>query len=154
MVGPAPLCANLWDEILTTVDSYNASQNRTNFGRRTAVTRDEAWNLANHWVAAWNAHDLDLILTHYEEAVELTSPVAAQLLGTSGGKVIGKANLRAYFQRGLEAYPELRFHLEDVLWGINSVVLYYTNQNGSHTGEFMEVSEIGKMARVAAHYSA
>ena len=118
------------------------------------MTRDEAWNLANHWVAAWNAHDLDLIMTHYEEAIELTSPAAAQLLGTSGGKVVGKANLEAYFQRGLEAYPELRFHLEDVLWGVNSVVLYYTNQKGSRTGEFMELSAIGKVARVVAHYSA
>src|SRR5882672_11238575 len=86
-----------------------------------AVTREGVWNLANHWVAAWNAHDLDLIMTHYDDAVELTSPVAAQLLGTSDGKVIGKANLRAYFQRGLSAYPELRFRLEDVLWGVNSV---------------------------------
>jgi len=118
------------------------------------VTRDEAWNLANQWVAAWNAHDLDMIMTHYEEAIELTSPVAAQLLGTSLAKVVGKANLKAYFQRGLEAYPELRFHLEDVLWGVNSVVLYYTNQKGSRTGEFMELSPFGKVARVVAHYSA
>jgi hypothetical protein len=119
----------------------------------TAVTRDEAWKLASHWVAAWNAHDLDLIMTHYEDAIELTSPFAAQLLGTSDGKVAGKANLRAYFQRGLEAYPELHFRLEDVLWGINSVVLFYTNQKGTRTAEFMELSAIGKVARVAANYS-
>jgi predicted ester cyclase len=117
------------------------------------VTRDEAWNLANHWIAAWNAHDLDLIMTHYEDAIELTSPVAAQLLGTPGGKVVGKVKLRAYFQRGLEAYPELDFHLEDVLWGVNSVVLYYTNQKGTHAGEFMELSATGKVARVIAHYA-
>ena len=118
------------------------------------MTRDEAWNLANHWVAAWNAHDLDLIMTHYDDPIELTSPVAAQLLGTAGGKVVGKANLRAYFQRGLEAYPELHFHLQDVLWGLNSVVFYYTNQKGTRTGEFMELSAIGRVTRVVAHYSA
>ena len=118
------------------------------------MTRDAAWSLANHWVAAWNAHDLDLIMTHYEDAIELTSPVAAQLLGASSGKVVGKANLRAYFQRGLEAYPELHFHLEDVLWGVNSVVLYYTNQKGTRTGEFMVLSAAGKVARVVAHYNA
>ena len=118
------------------------------------MTRDEAWNLANHWVAAWNLHDLDLIMRHYEDAIELTSPVAARLLGTSDGKVVGKANLRAYFQRGLEAYPELQFHLEDVLWGVNSLLLYYTNQKGTRTGEFMELSAIGKVARVVANYSA
>jgi hypothetical protein len=30
------------------------------------MNRDAAWNLANHWVAAWNAHDLDSIMTHSE----------------------------------------------------------------------------------------
>jgi len=79
------------------------------------VTKDEALNLASLWVAAWNARDLDLIMEHYEDAVELTSPVAAQLLGSTDGKVVGRQNLRAYFQRGLDAYPELHFHLEDVL---------------------------------------
>ena len=119
------------------------------------MTKDEAWSLANHWVAAWNAHDLNLIMTHYDEdAIELTSPVAALLLGTSDGKVAGKANLRAYFQRALEVYPELRFHLEDVLWSLNSVVLYYTNQKGTRTAEFMELAATGKVARVVAHYSA
>jgi hypothetical protein len=116
------------------------------------VTRDEAWSLANHWVGAWNAHDLDSIMEHYEDAIELTSPVAARLLGSSDGKVIGKANLRAYFQRGLEAYPELDFRLEDVLWGVSSVVLYYTNQKGTRTAEFMELSAGGKVTRVVANY--
>lgn len=117
------------------------------------MTKDEARSLASEWIAAWNAHDLDLILSHYEDAIELTSPAAAQLLGTPDGKVVGKANLKSYFQRGLEAYPELHFHLENVLCGINSIVLYYKNQKGTHTGEFMELSAAGKVARVIAHYS-
>jgi ketosteroid isomerase-like protein len=118
------------------------------------MNRDAAWNLANHWVAAWNAHDLDSIIAHYDDEIELTSPVAAQLLGTADGKVAGKTNLRAYFQRGLEAYPDLHFHLEDVLWGLSSVVLYYANQKGTRTAEFMELSASGKVTRVVAHYSA
>ena len=118
------------------------------------MTKEEAWKLAKEWIAAWNAHDLEAILAHYDEAVELTSPVAAQLLGVADGKVVGKANLRTYFQRGLEAFPELTFRLEDVLWGLNSVVLYYTNQKGTRTGEFMELSAAGKVARVVANYNA
>jgi predicted ester cyclase len=117
------------------------------------VTKEEARELANNWVAAWNAHDLDLIMSHYEEAIELTSPVAAQLLGKPDGRVAGKANLRAYFERGLAAYPDLQFRLEDVLWGVNSVVLYYTNQKGARTAEFMELSPTGKVARVVANYN-
>ena len=105
------------------------------------MTKDEAWNLADQWVAAWNNHDLDAIMSHYDDAIELTSPVAAKLLRTADGKVVGKANLRAYFERGLEAYPELHFRLADVLCGINSLVLYYTNQKGTRTAEYGVVSD-------------
>ena len=118
------------------------------------MTKDEAWKLANQWAEAWNSHDLDAIMTHYDDAIELTSPVAAQLLGAPEGKVAGKAALRAYFQRGLAAYPELHFKLEDVLWGLSSLVLYYSNQKGTKTAELMELSAAGKVVRVVAHYSA
>ena len=68
--------------------------------------------------------------------------------------MIGKTNLKAYFQRGLEAYPELHLRLKDVFLGVSSVVLVYTNQKGTLTAEFMELSAIGKVARVVANYSA
>lgn len=117
------------------------------------MTKEEAWEFANHWIAAWNAHDLEAILSHYHDAIELTSPVAARLLGTSDGKVAGVNNLRDYFQRGLAAYPELHFHLEDVLWGLSSIVLYYRNQKGTRTAEFMELSANEKVVRVVANYN-
>ena len=118
------------------------------------MTKDEAWGLADDWIAAWNKHDLDLIMAHYDDAVELTSPVAARLIGSADGKVVGKTSLRAYFQRGLETYPELQFHLEDVLWGLNSLVLYYSNQRQTRTAEFMQLSRTGKVKQVIAHYNA
>ena len=118
------------------------------------MTRDEAWTFANHWITAWNSHDLECILTHYDDAVELTSPVAAQLLGKPDGKVVGKANLKAYFERGLKAYPELSFRLENLFWGVNSVVLCYANQKGTHTAEFIELSPTGKIVHVVANYTA
>ena len=45
------------------------------------MTRDKALNLANLWVAAWNAHDLDWIMEHYADAIELTSPISARIGG-------------------------------------------------------------------------
>jgi predicted ester cyclase len=117
------------------------------------MTKESALELANHWISAWNAHDLDAIMSHYEGSVELTSPVAARLLEKPDGKVVGKDSLRAYFKRGLEAFPDLQFHLEDVLWGMNSIVLYYKNQKGTRTAEFMELSPSGKVVRVVANYN-
>ena len=117
------------------------------------MTQEEIRNLAEEWISAWNAHDLDAIMSHYDEAVEPAPPVAAQLLGIPGGKVSGKADVSAYFQRGLETYPELCFDLKDVLAGLNTLVLYYANQKGTRTAEFMELAANGKVKRVLAHYS-
>lgn len=118
------------------------------------MTKYDAWKLAHDWIAAWNAHDLDRIMTHYEETIVLTSPVAARLLNLPNGAVTGKANVRAYFQRGLQAYPELRFELQEVFWGLHSVVLCYANQAGTRTAEFMELSANRKVVRVVANYNA
>ena len=117
------------------------------------LTKTEAVEFAEHWVAAWNSHDLEKIMTHYEEDVELISPVAAQLLKDPNGRVIGKDALRNYFKKGLETYPNLEFTLKDILWGLNSIVLYYINQKGTYTGEYMEISPKGRVSRVVANYS-
>jgi ketosteroid isomerase-like protein len=117
------------------------------------LREDQARELADHWVKAWNSHDLDRIMSHYEDDVVLVSPVAAKMLGDPSGKVAGKAALKSYFKRALEVYPNLSFQLVDVMWGLESVVLYYTNQKGSKTGEYMEIGPTGKVARVVANYS-
>lgn len=113
----------------------------------------DAKQFAREWIAAWNSHNLNAILSHYREEVVLISPVAAKLLGDSSGTVRGKAALRAYFAKGLEAYPELRFDLLDVMQGLSSIVLCYKNQNGTKTAEFMELDDSGKVTRVVANYS-
>jgi hypothetical protein len=37
--------------------------------------------------------------------------------------------------------------------GVSSVVLYYVNQRGTHTGEFMELDSNQQIVRVVANYS-
>ncbi len=115
------------------------------------LTEEKAKELASHWVQSWNSHDLDQIMSHYEDDVVLISPVAAKILNDPTGKVLGKEALRSYFKKGLEVYPDLIFQLIDVLWGLNSVVLYYVNQKGTKTGEFMEISSTGKVSKVIAN---
>lgn len=118
------------------------------------LTEADARQFADHWIQTWNSHDLDAILSHYAPDVVLTSPTAARLLQDPSGAVRGMDALRRYFSRGLEAYPNLTFELLDVLWGLSSILLYYKNQNGTKTGEFMEVDAAGKIIRVVANYSA
>lgn len=118
------------------------------------MTEDEARSFAADWIEAWNSHDLDRIMTHYAEDLVLVSPIAAQLLNDSAGMVRGKDSLREYFQKGLNAFPQLRFDLIEVMRGLSSIVLYYKNQKGTKSGEFMELNTQRKITRVVANYSA
>ena len=118
------------------------------------MTEDEARSFAADWIEAWNSHDLDRIMTHYAEDLVLVSPIAAQLLNDPAGIVRGKDSLREYFQKGLNAFPQLRFDLIEVMRGLSSMVLYYKNQRGTKSGEFMELNPQRKITRVVANYSA
>ncbi len=89
----------------------------------------DAKHFADRWIAAWNSHDLDAIMSHYAEDVVLISPTAARLLEDPSGTVKGDTALRSYFKRGLEAYPNLHFELLDVMFGLSSIVVCYKNQN-------------------------
>jgi len=117
------------------------------------LTEPQAREFASDWLRAWNSHDLDAIMSHYAPEIVLTSPVAARLLNDHSGVVAGKLALRNYFKQGLEAYPNLAFELLGVMWGISSVVLYYKNQKGTMSGEFMELDPNLKVVRVVANYS-
>jgi hypothetical protein len=117
------------------------------------ITESQARQFADHWIQSWSSHNLDSILSHYAPDVVLISPAASRILNDPSGTVTGKEALRAYFKRGLEAYPNLKFDLVDVMWGLHSVVLYYVNQTGTKTGEFMEFDANGKVIRVVANYN-
>jgi len=106
------------------------------------------------WIDAWNSHDLERILAHYDDDVRIVSPVALSLLNNEGGVVQGKVALREYFRRGVEAFPNLHFELIDVLWGVRTVVIYYANNvRGNKTAEVMELSPGGKIRRMWANYN-
>ena len=116
------------------------------------TTESQATQFARQWVAAWNSHDLDAIMSHYDADVVLTSPAAAKILENPSGTVEGNAALRNYFKRGLEVYPNLHFELLDVMFGLFSIVVCYKNQKGTKTAEFMEFGKNGKITRVVANY--
>jgi hypothetical protein len=117
------------------------------------LDREKAHAIARGTIDAWNSHDLERILDHYADDCVLVSPVAVERMAELSGTVRGKAMLRVYFGKGLEAHPNLRFDLKDVMWGVKSIVLYYANQRGSMTGEYMEIDDAGKISRVVANYS-
>ena len=85
-------------------------------------------DFATEWVQAWNSHDLERVLSHYDDTVTLISPRAQLVLGIADGAVRGKAALRDYIKRALENVPDLSFTLERVFSGVNSVVIEFQHE--------------------------
>lgn len=108
---------------------------------------------AEEWVASWNAHDLERILSHYEDDFEMSSPVIVQIMGEASGRLRGKTAVGAYWAKALKASPDLHFDLLEVLTGINSVTLYYQGHRG-RVAEVFQFAPSGKVARASAHYAA
>jgi hypothetical protein len=115
---------------------------------------ERAVRFAEGWYAAWNAHDLEAILEHYADDVEMASPLVADLTGRPDGRIAGKASLREAFAAGLERYPELRFEPLGLFVGVDSLVLHYTSVGGRSAAETVFFDGEGKVTRYFAHYTA
>jgi ketosteroid isomerase-like protein len=108
----------------------------------------EAEAFARSWLDAFNAHDLDAILSHYAEDVEHASPTVARLLGEPSGVVRGKPALRAYFAKALaSAGPGLRFDLTRLYVGAHGVTLLYDRSGGKLVAETFQFDEAGLVRR-------
>lgn len=117
------------------------------------ITPAGAQTFAREWIEAWNSHDLEAILVHYTEDVELTSPFVVQVLGDPSGTIKGKDHLRMYISMGLSLFPDLHFHLIQVFTGVSSLVLHYRSLDDSLAAETMVFNAQGRVAMVMAHYS-
>jgi hypothetical protein len=116
------------------------------------LTPETAERLGAAWLAAWNAHDLDAIMAHYHEDVVFSSPFAVELVGRSDGTLNGKSELRAYFGRALQSFPDLQFRDLDVRAGATSVCLVYRSVRDLLAAETMVLGADGRVVRVYAHY--
>ena len=108
---------------------------------------------AEHWIAAWNRRDLEGILSHYAEDVRFCSPTVITRYGEPSGTLHGKAQLRAHFRRGLEAFGDgVEFRLLDVLAGVGGYSVYYARETGATVVDTVLVDANGLAREVHAHY--
>lgn len=114
---------------------------------------EQAQRLADEWYAAWNAHDLDRILSHYSDEVVFVSPFAVEIAGRADGRLEGKEALRGYFAAALERFPDLEFEPIALMVGPRSLVLHYHSVKGLLAAELLVVGEDGLVGESLAHYS-
>lgn len=93
------------------------------------LSLSRARETAEDWVAAWNARDLERILSHYAEDVVFSSPTVVTRYGEPCGVLRGKSAMREHFCRGLATFEtNVRFTLVDVLAGVNGYTIYYSRE--------------------------
>ncbi len=114
------------------------------------MTADDARGFAEEWIAAWNSHDLERILSHYGPEIVLLSPMARRLVGN--GRIVGLPALRSYWAKGLAAQPALKFELDGVRLGHECMTILYHNHRGQACAETFEFGRDGKVVRSFACY--
>jgi len=114
------------------------------------MTSDEARAFADEWIAAWNRHDLDRVLSHYAPDIAFLSPIAQKVVGN--GRVVGIAALRSYWGKALAGQPQLKFELLKVLMGHLCLTILYLNHRNQQVAETFEFGSDGKVVRSFACY--
>jgi len=107
---------------------------------------------AREWIDAWNARDLERILSHYSRDVVFTSPVAAQVVPESRGVIRGIDALRSYWTAGLQRNPDLHFDLVSVLETVDGITILYRNQRAVLVAESMLFGADGLVTQGVAAY--
>lgn len=117
-------------------------------------TIDEACarHFAAEWIAAWNAHDLARVLSHYRDDFTMSSPRIVDIAREPSGRLHGKRAVAAYWAQALSLIPGLRFELIATLVGVDSVALHYRNERGGLVVEVFRFGADGLVTEAAAHY--
>jgi hypothetical protein len=114
-------------------------------------TWQDAWDWAAAECDAWNNRDLDAIMAHYADDVALSSPAVIARMGRVDGRLHGKAEVREYFAKGLQA-PGLRFELVNVLFGVNVLCMIFRRETGVTVCDVFELDDHDRVVRLLACY--
>lgn len=117
------------------------------------LSPEAAQEFAREWIASWNSHDIERVLSHYTDDFEMSSPFIAAFAGEPLGTLKGKPQVRAYWEAALARLPDLNFELLDVFTGADSLTIYYKAVMGKFATEVLLLNENGKVYKALAHYN-
>jgi ketosteroid isomerase-like protein len=112
-----------------------------------------AREFADHWINAWNAHDLEQVLSHYADDFQMTSPYIAQIAGDASGTLKGKSAVGEYWEAALQRFPDLRFEHIATFEGVNAVAIHYKGPKGRLAVEVFRLNANGLVIEASAHYA-
>ncbi len=117
------------------------------------VTEEFARQFATDWIAAWNSHDLEEILSHYADDLHFSSPLIPATMENGETTLMGKPAVAAYWGRALGRFPDLKFELIDLYVGAESLLITYHSVANIRAAEWFEFDQRGQVNRAVAHYT-
>lgn len=116
------------------------------------MTNDEARHFAMEWANYWNSGDIDKIMSHYAQDIEMYSPLIKELMGIESGAITGWENLKKYFLAGLDKYPDNKFQIKSVFRSVDSISILFTGATGDLVSETLFLTKDFKIQKMIAHY--
>ena len=83
-------------------------------------------NIARRWIDAFNAHDLDKLLSLYDDGAVHFSPKLKLRQPETNGNISGKDALRTWWRDAFDRLPTLQYNLTSLTSGANSIFMEYT----------------------------
>ena len=81
--------------------------------------------LARAWLAAFNAHDVGALVALYADAATHTSPKIRALHPDTGGKLVGKPALTAWWSDAIKRIPGLRYEPSSIVADGDCAIIEY-----------------------------
>ena len=117
------------------------------------MTSEQANGFARSWITAWNSHDMDMIFSHYTEDFEMSTPYIVSIMNDPTGTLRGKKAVGAYWNKALQAYPDLHFVLENTYASVNAVAISYRSVNNRKALEMLMLNPEGKVFKAFGCYA-
>jgi hypothetical protein len=119
---------------------------------------ETAGELRRHWEDGWNGRDADVIMAPFAEEVVFSSPAIPKFTGEEDqATVAGTGALRAYVVEALRRSGDVRYSVDDLFIGAETVVLVYTCHFPDGTtrpgSDLMRVDDDGRVVEWRCHYA-
>ena len=103
----------------------------------------ENLDVARRWLDAFNARDVDRLLALYADDATHTSPKIRALHPETGGKLVGKQALGAWWREAMVRLPGLRYEAFALTADTERVFMeYWRHVPSEHTMPVAEVLEL------------
>ncbi|MEQ8303712.1 MAG: nuclear transport factor 2 family protein [Cyclobacteriaceae bacterium] len=100
-------------------------------------------DIAAQWFAAFNAHDLEKLLSLYDDNAEHFSPKLKVRLPETKGLIKGKSAMRSWWQDSFDRLPTLKYEVVRLTPHDDRVFMEYIrhveNEEDLFVGEMLEV---------------